>query len=384
MNVRAQLERSFGAAPVSELASGLPVVAPPGVEGVVEALRWAASDRLRVLPVGAGEHLPETAGFDFAISTRTLTRVVEYEPEEMVLVAQSGMTLHAVTALASPHRQRLGPGVWPGRAATLGGAVAADRNGLDRLGRGTWRDAVLGVRVVHSDGGSSKTGGKVVKNVTGYDLGKLYVGSFGTLAVLVEVAVRLVPEPEATATWAVAGAASDLLRLHRGPLQPVAHVLVCGLDGGETAVVRFEGSAAAVRWQTEQLRADVGAVIADATDAYLRLRSIAEPRASGVALRIASLPVDVRRVLDCVRGLEVPFEFAGQFGVGVCDVWFADLTAVALERLQLELAAFGARCRVPRRFDAGRDAGVQEVERGIRHAFDPESRFVPALSRSER
>src|SRR5262249_17744152 len=160
------------------------------------------------------------------------TRVIEYEPEDMVAVVEAGVPLQALDALVREAAQRVGPDPWPGQAATVGGAVAANRCGIARRVRGTWRDAALGARLVHADGRTSKTGGKVVKNVAGFDLAKLYVGSHGAYGILTEINVRLMPRPRTASTLVVSCTRPRLhdtwLALHRSALTPVSCTAVHG------------------------------------------------------------------------------------------------------------------------------------------------------------
>ena len=396
-----KLVELFGAEAVGTFAAatgrpawlaGVPVVAPATLAAACEVLRYATRERLAVLPAGAGEHLgglsPAGAGLggvDFVLSARRLARVVEYEPEEMVLVAEAGVPLRALAALAAPHAQRLPCDVWPGQAATLGGAVAANRAGLDRLRRGTLRDAVLGVRVVHADGSTSKTGGKVVKNVTGFDLAKLYVGSRGTLAWLAEVNLRLVPRPPAAALVVAIverlRAEELLLGLHRSPLVPTAWLALAGEvcdaiavpEGSVGLVARFEGNEAAVRWQvSEAVRQSGGeewpAERADST--YEALCASIEPRTGAVSLRVASLGVGALRVLECFEGLSAWSRGGGllaQFGTGIAQGLLpGDLTGSELRALRASLVSQGARLEV----EAGPPALVQALA-GDREALDP-------------
>jgi glycolate oxidase FAD binding subunit len=240
-------------------------VAPDHLDMARAVLEVAAREGWRVLPAGAGEHLGRAAigAADLVLSARRLRAITEYEPAEMVVEVEAGTTLHDLEACVAPHGQRLGCDAWPGRAANLGGAVAGNRFGLNRRRAGTLRDALLGARVLHADGTVSKTGGRVVKNVAGYDLGKLYVGSCGSLAFIHRMHLRLVPRPETSALVVAPvereGAAVALAAVHgrpsnqqrccssRGTLAEAASV-----PAGKWAVVaRFEGHAAAVRQQVE-------------------------------------------------------------------------------------------------------------------------------------
>ncbi len=195
-------------------------------------LRYATANRLAVLPRGGGTkmrlgNLPERA--DILLSLERLHEVVEYEPQDLTVTVQAGMPLTDLQRhLARAHQYLpLNP---PG-GGTIGGVLATNANGVWRLGHGSIRDAVIGTKAVLGDGTVARAGGKVVKNVAGYDLNKLYVGSLGTLAVLLEVTFKLAPLPAAETTVVAGFRAPDqalgvVHRLVRSPLMPRAVVLL--------------------------------------------------------------------------------------------------------------------------------------------------------------
>ncbi|GMV82274.1 MAG: hypothetical protein AMXMBFR7_34580 [Planctomycetota bacterium] len=170
---------------------------PGSVEEIVLAVKLANEHRVPLLPCGGwtamhyGDPAPSGA---VALSLQRLDRLVEHSPADMVATAQAGLAFGAFQDRLHEHGQWL-PFEAPA-AATLGGLLATDRSGPRRLGYGTLRDQVLGLTVVNGDGVVRKCGGKVVKNVTGYDLAKLYIGSLGTLGVIVEATFKLRPRPE--------------------------------------------------------------------------------------------------------------------------------------------------------------------------------------------
>jgi len=180
------------------------VCTPSDPESLAEAL--AACDRTgaAVVPWGGGTQQglgspPERV--DVALVTTKLDRLIEHEPGDMTVTAQAGMTLSQLQSTLGAHGQwlPLDPPLLSG--ATLGGALATDVSGPRRLKEGGLRDLVIGTRAANVDGKVSRAGGKVVKNVTGYDLNKLHVGSLGTLGILTEVSFKVAPLPPADRTW---------------------------------------------------------------------------------------------------------------------------------------------------------------------------------------
>jgi glycolate oxidase FAD binding subunit len=177
------------------------VASPATTDEVAAVLRAAGAHGLRVVPRGAGTKLDWGApaeSVDLVLDCTRMDAVLEYNPADLVIRAQAGVSLAAVAKVCAAHGQQLAldPVVDGDPAtATLGGTVAANAAGPLRLSRGTCRDLLIGVTVVRADGTVARSGGKVVKNVAGYDLGKLYTGSMGTLGVITETVFRLHPLP---------------------------------------------------------------------------------------------------------------------------------------------------------------------------------------------
>ncbi len=249
------------------------VVLPGSADEVGRVVRAAAAAGVPVIPWGGGTQMgrgaPPRDGA-LVIGLRRLGRVLEHEPGDLTATAEAGITLDALQAALGSGGQWL-PLDPPGSArATLGGALAANAAGPRRQGYGTARDLVIGLRVVAADGQLIRAGGKVVKNVAGYDLVKLYIGSQGTLGIIVDATLKLRPRPETEgACWAtfatLEGAAAAAVALAGSELGPVALALLdaraadacvpaVGLPaaGLPAVLVAFDGLARAVAWQGEE------------------------------------------------------------------------------------------------------------------------------------
>lgn len=174
------------------------VVLPGSVREMQAVLRFAAVQSLSVMPAGAGTklgigNLPRKV--DLVLSTTRLSSVVEYEPADLTVTVEAGIRLAALQAELTKHRQFLPLNPPYADRCTLGGVVSTNASGSFRLRHGTARNQVLGMQVVHANGTVVKSGGKVVKNVAGYDLNKLYIGAFGTLGIITEITLKLAPIP---------------------------------------------------------------------------------------------------------------------------------------------------------------------------------------------
>ncbi|MGH3322479.1 MAG: FAD-binding oxidoreductase, partial [Streptosporangiaceae bacterium] len=175
------------------------VASPGSVEEARDLMRMAAEHRLVVVPRGAGTKL--TWGIaphacDLLVDTSHLDRLLEHAAGDLVCRVEAGLPMARLAETLEPARQQLALDV-PVPGSTVGGVLATGTSGPRRLLYGAARDLLIGITVVRADGAVARSGGKVVKNVAGYDLGKLYTGSYGTLGVIVEAAFRLHPLPTA-------------------------------------------------------------------------------------------------------------------------------------------------------------------------------------------
>ena len=247
------------------------VVEPATFEEVCEVLRLAEGERWAVAPAGACTWLDAGEAHEppnVVLKTTRMARIVEHEPADLVATAEAGLTL------ADFNREAGRAGQWlpldpPGaQVATLGGVVATGAAGAQALGYGSPRSHVLGMRVALAGGRLIRAGGRVVKNVAGYDLCKLFTGSHGTLGVILEITFRLRPRPRREATLvaragdprALVGAARALAGSQLLPVAvellspPLAEEVGAFEDGGGTdsnfvMLARFAGTEGAVEYQ---------------------------------------------------------------------------------------------------------------------------------------
>ncbi|MBL8204573.1 MAG: FAD-binding oxidoreductase [Blastocatellia bacterium] len=245
------------------------IALPRTVEELSEMLSFAMSENLTVIPAGAGTWLnmgnpPVRA--HLIISTTHMSRVREYEPADLTATIEAGCPLYTFNQLAAQHRQWIPLDPFGDESSTLGAIVATASSGPMRCGFGTPRDWVIGMQVVHAYGLTTRAGGKVVKNVAGYDLCKLYTGSYGTLGMITEISFKLRALPLAERTLVFG--ANDVYqlcalaaRITASDIQPAAMELLSAKlsnesielattgDGNYVLALQFLDEEEAIRWQ---------------------------------------------------------------------------------------------------------------------------------------
>ncbi|WP_439623693.1 FAD-binding oxidoreductase [Gemmata sp.] len=291
----------------------LPVRTPASVADLSALVTQARAAKHGVYPVGGRTTLdvglpPIKPGV--AVDTTALNRVIDYPARDMTITVQAGSTVAAVQAALAKEGQWLPVDVPAPERATVGGAVAVNQSGPRRYGYGTLRDYVIGISFVTDDGAEVKAGGRVVKNVAGYDLMKLQIGALGTLGVVTQVTLKVKPKPEASAAVvfgcdaAALGPVLDLL--HDSKSRPVAvEVLnaaawraagVAPAVAAEWVVaVGFEEKAATVAWQRETVLAELKtaavAQVAEVADAAGLWAAITELQLRNDSLHIRKATV---------------------------------------------------------------------------------------------
>lgn len=278
------------------------VVAPCNEQELAALVEYAVGYRLPFVVTGSGTHLtalspPEPSAW--ALCTRRLNRVVDYAPADLVITVGAGMCLSEVQAVLQAHGQYLPWNPPLPDEATIGGIVASARSGAWRFRHGTPRDRLLALRAVRGDGVPFKSGAKVVKSVAGYDLHRLLCGSWGTLAVITEVTLKVAPLPEARQAvywrapeWGVVE--PTLAQLMQAPLQPdsLDLVLIDSLEMCKGAarlpcfLMEFSGSERGVEWQVRFLQQQGFEVEVVPPEGLAQLRDWLAPRQHRLLLKI--------------------------------------------------------------------------------------------------
>jgi glycolate oxidase FAD binding subunit len=386
------------------------VVAPADGAGVAAVLALATAEGWVVEAAGHGRRLdwgrpPER--LDVVVSTRRLAAVSEYEPADLTAGVGAGATLGDLARTLGEHRQTLAldPPGW--RAATLGAVVAGAGAGPLRLTQGNHRDHVLGIELATGDGRLLRLGGRVVKNVAGYDLVKLVVGSRGTLGVITAAHVRLKPVPDADLSAVIAGRhAGDpgwcLDRLMAARVQPAAAELVSRAVAGRIGLntpgwalfVRFMGNEAAAADAVERLgpalhSRESGRLTPPAAEAVWDGLAQMETAAAAV-VRLADLPTRLEATIAAAEQLAGTADplLAAHAGEGIVrvlveqpDTGLADRVAEARGVLEGSggsvIVAWGP-AALMRAVDPWGDPGPQRrLMRELKAKFDPAGIMAP-------
>jgi glycolate oxidase FAD binding subunit len=377
-------------------------VEPASVAEAAEAMRELAAGKRAVAFVGGGTDLELGAPprrLDAVLRTRRLARVREHAPADQIVAVEAGLTIAALQHALAPHRQRLALDPPDPERATVGGVVAANAFGPRRTRFGSVRDLVIGVTLVRADGVVAHGGGKVVKNVAGFDLPRLLCGSLGTLGLVAEVVFRLHPLPEASATAVFEGLAGVDVRdtipaLRDLGVEPTA---LAALPGGRRfrLAIRFEGFAPGVKDQMARVlgRAGGGATVEDAEEAALWARHDALRAAGPMRVKATFAPAALVKALDALAPLQAALGAEGPVLHPALGIAFLageapdpGAVAAALEHARSRLAPLGNGSAVVTAAPAAVRALVDpwgpapagiEVMRRLKRELDPEARLAP-------
>jgi glycolate oxidase FAD binding subunit len=329
------------------------VVAPSSVEDIVRVVNVAASHGASIVPVGSGSTLAGSTA-DIALSTRQLAGIIDYQPDDLTIVVGAGTRLVDLEAEIAErwHTAVLPEGV-PNR--TVGGVVASGDSGYRRLKYGPTRDRVLEVTMATGYGEVVRGGGRLVKNVTGYDIPRLVTGSLGSLGLIGSVCLKLWPAPPHRVTVTVDDPASAVLSMYK----PVAV-----LESDEGSFVYLEGDEVTVSQQAEMLGGDESMGFTwpqrSPTPVTVSLRVPARYLAAGVGM---------------VHELD-PDWFIAQHGVGVIDLGIVEVETELLKRLRKWAESHGGNLMVTSpgltSFERwGTPPSTLPIQRRMKNLFDP-------------
>jgi glycolate oxidase FAD binding subunit len=364
------------------------------------ALREAqeAGERVEI----AGKGLRLDVGNPIAAERRLLTtrldRLLDYQPDDMTVTAEAGMTLADLQTVLAAHGQRLALDPAHPERTTLGGLVAASPDGPWRSGFGTVRDQLIGLTVAAPDGTLFKAGSRVVKHVAGYDLPKLFTGSYGTLGAIVQTSWRVRPLP--VATGAIQGHWEDLAALEtawralrQAPLEPTFFEVGSDATGGFLAM-GFEGEPAAVAWQQTAFEALVKAPCErHEDDLRTTLAERAHAEHAPLLVKVGLPPLEAIAFLAAIRSdLGRDAVWTGHAANGIlyasflaADGWEVPAGRALVEALRREAAerkGYLVVLRAPLAWKEGWDVwGPTRADfplmKAVKRAFDPRATLAP-------
>ena len=372
------------------------VAEPDSGEAFAATLARAAADRLPTVIRGGGTKLSwgrPPVSVDLVVSTSRLNRLIAHRHGDLTVTVQAGMTLRDLNAALATERQWL-PVESAFDHATVGGIVATNDSGPSRHRNGTPRDLVIGITLALTDGRVVKAGGTVVKNVAGYDLGKLVSGSHGTLAGIVDVTFKLVPIPQSSATLVAsysdpAALVRDVAALDASQIEPAAFDIRSEVVASPPwqLKLRIATSPAARDAQIAAARALLSgpATILTADAERATWGEQLSPMSTGNAtVRFSWLPSRLRDVLTLVTDLtrqdKAHVVFAGRvLGAGAAAISsdHSGIVAAAVERLRAStdvgnVVVLRASRELKERIDVWGPARPSDrVARAVKHSLDP-------------
>jgi glycolate oxidase FAD binding subunit len=357
-------------------------------EAVATTLREAAEKGRRVRVRGGGTKLGWGAPMpapDVEVDMRPFDRILEHNEGDLTAVVQAGVPMARLREELTKAGQMLAIDPLEMEGATVGGMLATGDSGPLRHRHGGPRDLVLGVTVALSDGTIARAGGKVIKNVAGYDLAKLFTGSFGTLGAILEMALRLHPLPATTAT--VAGSSEDPERVAEAAMRLTHSALeaqcidVRWEDGRGSALARFAGAQASVQAHEAARLVGAGAEVVEDDEELWEEQRRGQRSAEGVVVRVSGVQAqlaDQMRAASAHGGALV-----GRAAHGLAWIRVPDGSGV--ESLRRELApspcvVLDAPADVRKRVDVwGAEGAAVDLMRRVKERFDPAGACNPGM-----
>ncbi len=379
------------------------IVEPGSVGEICEIVRMCESDRITLAPLGRARTLSQIRPSRVAVgvSLKRMARIVVHEPDDMTIVAEAGITVGELNDATAPAHQRLPVDPCDPGVTTLGSLIGASHSGPLRLSEGTSRDLLIGIRFVGHGGRQIHGGGRVVKNVAGYDLMKVMGGSFGTLGIITEATFKVRPVPSryslaimryerAADVFAAARTLNDALPLSHLEILSPAVAASFEAAGKFLMYAGFSGSSSEIDYQAGKIRELVGShdeILDDegALRRYQLLRDI-DFHTKPLSAQIAVAPAHLAAALDACGA-----EFRAHAGVGVAQMFLGDEVSAQSARdtiarwrevahsargnLRLLAASPAIRGELVF-FDTPND-GALTLMRRLKGAFDPAGIFNP-------
>jgi glycolate oxidase FAD binding subunit len=378
------------------------VLEPPDEQQLAAVLRLANDAGLAVIPRGSGTKLSwgnPPARADIILSTARLDKIIEHAWADLTVSVEAGCTIQKLQEALAQHGQRLALNpLWP-EQATISGILSTNDSGPLRLRFGALRDLIIGVTLALPDGTLASSGGKVVKNVAGYDLPKLVTGALGTLAVITRAVFRLHPLPRNAKTLSISGCTLEdmqrfILRVQDSKLAHTALQARNTQDAESVVDILFEGTEAGIAAQEAQLRelarpAQVLEALSAVWNASQELWNSAIVARAAVA-KITALPASISRTVETVERAASSRKTNWKLTMQATGIGWLSLDAApenlhaVLSDLRFELEHSGGSlvlCHYPpemSHLDAwGQPGDALPLMRAVKNQFDPKNTLNP-------
>jgi glycolate oxidase FAD binding subunit len=377
------------------------VAEPDDEKQLAATLALANEAAIAVIPRGGATKLgwgnsPKRA--ELVLSTSRLNRIIEHAWADLTVTVEAGCTLQSLQKSLAQHGQRLAfDGLWPERA-TIGGVLSTNDSGALRLRFGALRDLIIGVTIALPDGTLASSGGKVVKNVAGYDLPKLVTGAFGTLGVITRAIFRLHPLPRAAKTLSFTAEnfpamQQCILAIQDSQLAHTSLQIRCAAGDLPAGDILFEATDAGLAAQESHTRKLLGSTSVEQSSENnwsARQGLWSSPTNNTLLAKISLLPTQIAKMLDSLKTIgdsnKLNWKIVLQAtGIGLLRLEGepAQLSA-AVERLRSELQSRGGAFVILRRppellsLDAWGNAGdTVPLMRAVKHQLDPKNTLNP-------
>jgi glycolate oxidase FAD binding subunit len=376
------------------------VLEPADEQQLAASLRLANDANLSVIPRGGGTKISwgnPPARADILLSTARLDKIIEHVWADLTVSVEAGCTMQKLQAALAQHGQRLAVDpLWP-ETATIGGVLSTNDSGSLRLRFGPLRDLIIGVTIALPDGTLASSGGKVVKNVAGYDLPKLVTGAFGTLGVITRAVFRVHPLPRRRRTFTVSAVNLEkmqqlLLAVQDSKLAHTALQTRIAQDTEPVVDILFEGTEAGIAAQEAQLRelAQPHNVRESSSSVWAASQELWNSADSATIAKITTLPATIARTVESLQRITSSQKTQWKLAMQATGIGQLRLEAspenlhASLSKLRGELESAGGSLVLHRRpvtlpaIDAwGQPGDALSLMRAVKTQFDPRSTLNP-------
>lgn len=381
----------------------MPVERPATVAELCTIVRRCAESKTAIYPAGGGTMLDygmPPARLGIALSTTALNQVIDYPARDLTITVRAGITMQKLQETLAAENQWLPIDVPAPEQATIGGVIACDVSGPRRYGYGTLRDYIIGITVVNDRGEECKAGGRVVKNVAGYDMMKLHTGALGTLGVITQVTLRVKPRPEVSAvvmarcsSAELNGAMEVVFSTQTRPIAAELQLTAKSPAANWEIMFAFEGSREAVDWQAQCVAGELAQAGLESVGAVDVDKSVFDTSPTSAAALLIRVSLPRTGLADYIRRLtKLPAggRLRASVGNGILEIGYPDILAVEFAEAIAPALVDSAevcggnveigRCKPDLKKSRpiwGRPPADLALQKAVKRALDPQNLFNP-------